>query len=49
VVEVTFDTDPNSSEFRQNVIDAIEETSEDVLMEETSMSVSFLKIVPIPT
>jgi hypothetical protein len=49
VVEVTFDTDPNSSEFRQNLINAIEETSKGVLTEETTMTVSFLKIVPVPT
>ena len=46
VVEVNFDTDPNSSEFRENVINAIEETAKGVLTDETTMVISHLKIVP---
>jgi hypothetical protein len=46
VVEVDFDTDPNSREFRQPVLDAIVDTTKGVLDEETTMVVSYLKIVP---
>jgi hypothetical protein len=46
VVEVDFDTDPNSTEFRQSVLDAIASTTKGVLAEETTMMVSYLKIVP---
>jgi hypothetical protein len=46
VVEVEFDTDPNNDSFRQSVIDAIHETADNVLKNETSMIVSHLKIVP---
>jgi hypothetical protein len=40
VVEVEFDTDPNNESFRQSVIDAIHETFEEVLKNETTMIVS---------
>jgi hypothetical protein len=43
VVEVEFDTDPNSPEFRQDVLDAIESTALGV-----TMTVSHLKVVPMP-
>jgi hypothetical protein len=46
VVEVDFDTDPNSGQFRQSVLDAIRETAVTVLQEETTMTVSRLKLVP---
>jgi len=46
VVEVEFDTDPNSYEFRRSVLDAIQDTACGVLGEETTMAVSHLKIVP---
>jgi len=46
VVEVSFDTDPNSSEFRQNVLDAIGDTVNGVLENETTMVVSHLKVIP---
>jgi hypothetical protein len=46
VVEVDFDTDPNSTEFRQSVLDAIASTTKGVLAEETTMAVRYLKIVP---
>jgi hypothetical protein len=46
VVEVTFDTDPNSPGFRRNVLDAIEDTAKGDLTDETTMIMSFLKIVP---
>jgi hypothetical protein len=45
VVEVDFDTDPKSSDFRQNVLDAIEETTKGIMTNETTMGVN-LKIVP---
>jgi hypothetical protein len=40
VVEVDFDTDPNSTEFDQSVIDAIRDTANGVLNNETTMIVS---------
>jgi hypothetical protein len=46
VVEVEFDTDPNSEECRSNVMDAIEDTARGVLQDDTTMLVSGLKIVP---
>jgi hypothetical protein len=46
VVEIEFDTDPNNSRFRQSVIDAIYETVDAVLKDETTMTVSHLRIVP---
>jgi hypothetical protein len=46
VVEVEFDTDSNEYEFRRAVMDAIEETARGVLGEETTMTVSHLKVVP---
>ena len=46
VVEVDFDTDPNNSQFNQNVLDAIVGTARGVQENETGMSVSNLKIVP---
>ena len=46
VVEVAFDTDPNATGFRGNVLNAIEETAKSVLTEETTMVVSSLRIVP---
>jgi len=48
VVEVDFDTDPNEAEFQQNVLDAIYETAAGVLENETTMTVSHLKVVPMP-
>jgi hypothetical protein len=46
VVEVKFDTDPNNTRFRRSVINAIHETVDAVLKNETTMTVSRLKIVP---
>ena len=46
VVEVDFDTDPNSPAFRRSVMDAIESTTKDVLKNETTMVVSRLRVVP---
>jgi hypothetical protein len=46
VVEVTFDTDPNSVGFSQTTLDAIEHTAIEVLKAETTMTVSELRIVP---
>ncbi|WP_119268377.1 hypothetical protein [Taklimakanibacter deserti] len=46
VVEVDFDTDPNSTGFRESVLDAIADTAKGVLSDETTMIVSYLKIVP---
>jgi len=45
VVEVEFDTDPNSSDYRQNVVDAIWGTAKGVV-EDTTMAVSHIRIVP---
>lgn len=46
VVEVHFDTDPNSENSQQNKLDAIAETAKEVLENETTMVVSHLRIVP---
>jgi hypothetical protein len=46
VVEVEFDTDPNNTRFRQSVIDEIHKTVDAALKNETTMTVSRLKIVP---
>jgi hypothetical protein len=46
VVEVSFDTDPNSLHFRQSVIDVIFDTAKAALEEDTTMVVSRLRIVP---
>ena len=48
VVEVSFDTDPNSLHFRRSVIDAIVDTAETAFEEETTMVVCHLPIVPPP-
>lgn len=48
VVEVDFDTDPNEAEFQRNVLDAIYETAAGVLQNETTMTVSHFKAVPMP-
>jgi hypothetical protein len=47
VVQVNFDTDPNNIHFRQNVIDAVEQTAKEVLSEGT-MAISKLRIIPRP-
>ncbi len=49
VIEVGFDTDPNSSAFNQSTLDAIESTVIGVLTEDTTLIVSYLKIVPKST
>ena len=46
VVEIEYDTDPNNDRFRQSVIDAIYETVDAVLKNETTMTISHLRIVP---
>jgi hypothetical protein len=46
VVEVDFDTDPNSPQFRATLLSAIQETCIGVLENETTMVVSYLRIVP---
>jgi len=46
VVEVEFDTDPNNPQFDRNVLEAIVSTATGVLENDTTMSVSHLKIVP---
>ena len=46
VIEVDFDTDPNSPGFQQSTLDAIERTVIGVLTDDTTMIVSYLKIVP---
>jgi hypothetical protein len=46
VVEIEYDTDPNNDRFRQSVIDAIYETVDSVLKDETTMTINHLRIVP---
>ena len=46
VVEVDFDTDPDSPDCRREVLNAITDTAKAVLTEETTMAVSYLRIVP---
>jgi hypothetical protein len=46
VVEVSFDTDPNSPECRRNVLEAIRDTVIAFLENETTMIVSHLKVIP---
>jgi hypothetical protein len=46
VVEVSFDTDPNSLHFRQSVIDAIVDTAKANPKEDATVVVSRLRIVP---
>jgi hypothetical protein len=46
VVEVSFDTDPNSLHFRQSVIDAIVDTAKAKPKEDATVVVSRLRIVP---
>jgi hypothetical protein len=44
VAEVDFDTDPNSTEFQQSVIDAIKDTAHGVPRDETTMIVSHFEL-----
>jgi hypothetical protein len=46
VVEIEYDTAPNNDRFRQSVIDAIYETVDSVLKDETTMTINHLRIVP---
>ncbi len=46
VIEVEFDTDPNSPKFSQFTLDAIEKTVIGVLNGDSTMTVSYLQIVP---
>jgi hypothetical protein len=46
VIEVEFDTDPNSPQFSQLTLDAIEKTVIGVLNDDTTMTVSYLHVVP---
>jgi hypothetical protein len=46
VIEVEFDTDPNSPAFSQLTLDAIEQTVIGVLDDDRTMTVSYLHIVP---
>ncbi len=46
VIEVDFDTDPDSPGFMQSTLDAIESTVIGVLTDDTTMIVSYLKVVP---
>jgi hypothetical protein len=46
VVEVDFDTDPGNPRFRQEVLDAIENTLMDISKNETTSIVGHLRIVP---
>ena len=46
VVEVEFDTDPDNPRFRQDVLDAIEDTLMEVSKDETTSVVGHLRIIP---
>ena len=46
VIEVDFDTDPNSPAFSQLTLDAIEKTVIGVLNDDRTMTVSYLHVVP---
>jgi len=46
VVEVKFDTDPNVADFNPSALDEIQEIVGDALKDKTTMSVSYLRIVP---
>jgi hypothetical protein len=46
VVEVDFDTDTNAAEFRQEVINAIRSTTDDVLQNETTLAIGQIRIIP---
>jgi S-ribosylhomocysteine lyase LuxS involved in autoinducer biosynthesis len=46
VVEVEFDTDPNSTAFSESTIEAIDHTIADVLKNEPTMVINGLRIVP---
>jgi hypothetical protein len=46
VIEVEFDTDPNSPGFSQFTLDAIEKAVIGVLNDDTTMTVSYLHVVP---
>jgi hypothetical protein len=46
VVEVECHTDPNSPDFRKSVLDAIETTAVEMLMEAKGMALSRVRIVP---
>ena len=46
VIEVDFDTDPGSPGFNQPALDAIESTVIGVLTDDTTLIVSYLKVVP---
>ena len=46
VVEADFDTDPVNPRFRQEVLDAIENTLMDISKNETASIVGHLRIVP---
>jgi hypothetical protein len=46
VVEVDFDTDPNSKSFQRNVINAIYDTVTGVLKHDTAAILTRLRIIP---
>jgi hypothetical protein len=46
VVEVDFNTDPNSTEFRRSVLDEIRETVRDVMDHKTTAVLSGVRVVP---
>ena len=46
VVEVDFDTDPNSTEFRPPAPNEIEQIAKDTLTHKTTMVISRLRVVP---
>jgi hypothetical protein len=46
MIEVEFDTDPNAKGFNQSALDAIENTVIGVLTDDTTLIVSYVKVVP---
>jgi hypothetical protein len=46
VVEVSFDTDPNSPEFKQGQLDDIMRVAQDVVKNRSTMVISHLRVVP---
>jgi hypothetical protein len=46
VVEVSFDTDPNSEGYNQSAIEEIGRVTKDALANQTTMVVSYLRIIP---
>jgi hypothetical protein len=46
VVEVDFDTDPESKRCRPDVLEEIKQTTKDALQHQTTMAINGLRIIP---